>query len=239
MRKQDIHFQELGFVKRDKDLCFQRPGEWSTWALSPRCKSNDKEERTMMHLVCLHTGKRHLPGEGTARNGEDEPVKRLLDTKKMTSLGPLPWPPSVCRAPKAQGATLSSHLELEAQTALPMTLWPPEPQESRILESPQEEGVCMPEGCVCVCVLARACEGGGPRKFYLILGQTLFQTRSDWVLLSWQDSFFLLPGRNRGLRMTLTCMKIKSPNSLMTVWFFFIHWFPQRRFLRLPFAPEL
>ena len=90
MRKQDIHFQELGFVKRDKDLCFQRPGKWSTWALSPRCKSNDKEEHTMMHLVCLHTGKRHLPGEGRARNGEDEPVKRLIDTKKMTSLGPLP-----------------------------------------------------------------------------------------------------------------------------------------------------
>lgn len=29
-RKPCIHLQESGFVKRDKDLCFQRPKEWST-----------------------------------------------------------------------------------------------------------------------------------------------------------------------------------------------------------------
>ena len=33
--------------------------------------------------------------------------------------------------------------------------------------------------CVCVCVRVCVCEGGGPRNIYLILGLTIFQTRSD------------------------------------------------------------
>ena len=190
MRKQDTHFQELGFVKRDKDLCFQRPGKWSTWALSPCCKSNDKEELITMHLVRLRTGKRHLPGEGRAKNGEDEPVQRLLDTKKMTSLGPSPWPHTFSSAsPSQKEGVLKSPVcvRIQKHRGIPwapvwswrcrqLPWWSCDHLSHRTAASwsPTSGGRCVhAQACVCVC------EGRGPRNIYLILGWTVFQTRSN------------------------------------------------------------
>lgn len=83
--------QKSGFVKRDKDLCFQRPREWSILASNPCCKSHQEEEHTTMYSVSLHTGKRQQPLlDGRARNGEDEREQRQVDTKKMASPGPPP-----------------------------------------------------------------------------------------------------------------------------------------------------
>ena len=93
--------------------------------------------------------------------------------------------PHVCRDPKAQGRAPISCLELQEKTASQGTMWQPEPRERQAAAS---QSSSSGERCVC--------EGGGPRKINLISGPTVFQTRSDWVLLRWQNStkwFWVFP----------------------------------------------
>lgn len=157
-----------------------------------------------MYSVSLHTGKRQQPLlDGRARNGEDEREQRQVDTKRIASPGPPPWTRTLSSASQPQKEAVlkpRTCVGIQKHRGGPRApVWssrrrqPPRgpcdnlshrrDKQLRPRAPARERGVCV-------------CEGGGPRKIHLIPGPTVFQTRSDWILLSWQNStkwFWVFP----------------------------------------------